>query len=301
MILVTGGCGFIGSNLVDELIEQGREVCVIDLCKPNYKNNKASYYIMDIASDDVEQVFAQEKPDYVIHLAAQASVSVSVKNPKLDCMSNIYGTLNIIENCKKYNIKKLIAASTAAIYGAPQYLPVDEIHELNPTAPYGLSKKVMEEYIQMSGLDYVIFRFSNVYGPRQAYGGEAGVVSIFINNLLQNKEVVIFGDGEQYRDFIYVKDLVKCIIRTLDDSYKKEIFNLSTQTKISINELLNTLKIITGSSMKPIYKEQRPGDIKESILCNKKMLEQGFVTNISLLEGLKETFEFFNQQYIKNR
>ena len=194
-VLVTGGSGFIGSNLVDELVEQGFEVCVLDMCKPNYKNDKAKYYILEITSDDVEKIFLQEKPDYVVHLAAQASVSVSVKDPKLDCMSNIYGTLNIIENCKKYNVKKMLAASTAAIYGAPEYLPVDEDHELNPMSPYGLSKKVMEEYIKMSGLNYVIFRFSNVYGPRQAFGGEAGVVSIFINNLIQNKEITIFGDG----------------------------------------------------------------------------------------------------------
>lgn len=291
-ILVTGGSGFIGSNLVDELIEQGFEVCVIDKCKPNYKNNKATYYEIDITSDYMANVFKQEKPDVVIHLAAQASVSVSVKDPKLDCMSNIYGTLNIIENCKKYNVKKLIAASTAAIYGTPKYLPVDEEHELNPMAPYGLSKKVMEEYIQMSGLDYVIFRFSNVYGPRQAYDGEAGVVSIFINNIFQNKDIVIYGDGEQYRDFIYVKDLVKCIVQSFDEKYKKQILNLSTQTKVTINELLDTIKAITGSSIEPLYKEERLGDIKESILCNKKMLQSGFIANTPLQKGLEETITF---------
>lgn len=294
-VLVTGGSGFIGSNLVDELIEQGFEVCVVDMCKPNYKNDKAKYYILEITSDDVEKIFLQEKPDYVVHLAAQASVSVSVKDPKLDCISNIYGTLNIIENCKKYNVKKIIVASTAAVYGSPKYLPVDEGHELNPMSPYGLSKKVMEEYIQMSGLDYVIFRFSNVYGPRQAYEGEAGVISIFINNLIQNKEIIIYGDGEQYRDFIYVRDLVKCITQSLEEKYKKEIFNLSTQTKISINELFNILKTVTGNSIKPIYKKERVGDIKESILCNKKMLQAGFTANTILEDGLKETFEFFNR------
>lgn len=291
-IIITGGCGFIGSNLADELVDQGAIVSVIDIADSVYKNNKIKYYKRNIQDDAIDSIFEKENPNIVIHLAAQTSVATSIINPKLDCLSNIYGTLNIIENCKKYNIQKLIVASSAAVYGTPQYLPVDEKHPLNPLSYYGLSKKVMEEYVKMSDLNYVIFRFSNVYGPRQSYNGESGVVSIFINNLLKNKDVVIYGNGDQYRDFIYVKDIVDCIVKSIDDKYKKLTLNVSTETKITITELCNMIKLIVKSKQNPIYKKQRIGDIKESILCNKRMLSLGFKVNTPIEKGLEETVYF---------
>lgn len=295
-ILVTGGSGFIGSNLVDELIRCSYDVCVIDKEEPIYRNSLARYYIMDLVSDKIDEVFRRESISKIVHLAAQTSVNISVENPKKDGIDNILGTINLLDSCKKFGINKIIAASSAAVYGEPEYIPIDENHCLSPISPYALSKHTMESYIKLSGLDYIIFRFSNVYGPRQTNSAESGVISIFTNNMIKGNIVNIYGDGKQTRDFIYVKDVVNCIIKSLNFSFKNEIINLSSNTKTSINNLVEILQELTGNYLPPNYLPARKYDIRESVLDNTKMKSLGFHLDSNLKAGLKSTIDFYNHE-----
>lgn len=273
-ILITGGLGFIGSHVVDCFIENGHNVWVVDngsSLNSGYRNNKAIYIKEDIRSDKLEGIFQNTHFDFCIHLAAQASVTSSVKDPINDASINILGSINIINLCKKYNCTKIIVASSAAVYGNPKYLPVDEEHPTEILSPYGLSKLTMEKYIQLSGVPYIICRFSNVYGERQNAFGEAGVVSIFSDAMLNGKDVFIDGNGEQSRDFIYVKDVANILYEICSSEIKNETFNISTNTSCTINELFKIMSKIYVYNKEPTYRAPRIGDIKESILDNKKL------------------------------
>lgn len=240
----------------------------------------------------LETLFVNNKIKYIIHLAAQASVGYSMKYPICDANENIISSLNLIELAKKYNIKKLIVSSTAAVYGEPQYLPIDENHNANPSSYYGLSKLTMEKYIKLSNIDYIIFRFSNVYGPRQIPEGEAGVVSIFMDYFINNNEINIFGDGNQTRDFIYVKDIAKILFLCIkNDNITKEIINISSNVSISINELYEKLKHITKKDLKVNYLEEKRGDIKHSLLNNSKLLNYIDIKLTNINAGLEKTIE----------
>lgn len=296
MILVTGGAGFIGSHIVDELINNSYNVIVADNLSTGRMeniNNSAIFYNIDIKDKTrLETLFINNKIKYIIHLAAQASVGYSMKYPICDANENIISSLNLIELAKKYNIKKLIVSSTAAVYGEPQYLPIDENHNANPSSYYGLSKLTMEKYIKLSNIDYIIFRFSNVYGPRQIPEGEAGVVSIFIDYFINNNEINIFGDGNQTRDFIYVKDIAKILFLCIkNDNITKEIINISSNVSISINELYEKLKHITKKDLKVNYLEERRGDIKHSLLNNSKLLNYIDIKLTNINAGLEKTIE----------
>lgn len=296
MILVTGGAGFIGSHIVDELINNSYNVIVADNLSTGRMeniNNSAIFYNIDIKDKTrLETLFVNNKIKYIIHLAAQASVGYSMKYPICDANENIISSLNLIELAKKYNIKKLIVSSTAAVYGEPQYLPIDENHNANPSSYYGLSKLTMEKYIELSNIDYIIFRFSNVYGPRQIPEGEAGVVSIFMDYFINNNEINIFGDGNQTRDFIYVKDIAKILFLCIkNDNMTKEIINISSNVSISINELYEKLKHITKKDLKVNYLEERRGDIKHSLLNNSKLLNYIDIKLTNINAGLEKTIK----------
>lgn len=296
MILVTGGAGFIGSHIVDELINNSYKVIIADNLSTGRMENingSAIFYNIDIKDKTkLESLFINNKIKYIIHLAAQASVGYSMKYPICDANENIISSLNLMELAKKYNIKKLIVSSTAAVYGEPKYLPIDENHDTNPSSYYGLSKLTMEKYIELSNIDYIIFRFSNVYGPRQIPQGEAGVVSIFMDSFIKNNEINIFGDGNQTRDFIYVKDIAKILFLSIkNENITKEAINISSNVSISINELYKKLKYITKKDLKVNYLEEREGDIKHSVLNNLKLLNY---INIKLTDidiGLEKTIE----------
>lgn len=290
-VLVTGGAGFIGSHIVDRLVNLGLKTFIVDNLstgKESNLNSKAKFYNIDITQPEFENVFKENKIEYIFHYAAQASVQVSESNPTLDANSNIIGTINIINIAKKYNVKKIIVASTAAVYGNPKYLPVDEKHPLNPISHYGLSKLTMESYVKASGIDYIIFRFSNVYGPRQDAKGEAGVISIFIDKLNSNLPIEIQGDGKQTRDFIYVEDLVNANYLAINSQVNNEIINISTNVPSSILDL--TIILTESFSHDIYYTSSRQGDIKDSILDNskaKKLLNWN--PEVNLTEGLKLT------------
>ncbi|MEI0604472.1 NAD-dependent epimerase/dehydratase family protein [Brachyspira alvinipulli] len=298
MILVTGGAGFIGSHVVDIFIENNYKVIVADNLSTGRKENintKAVFYNIDIKDyKALENIFKNNNIKYVIHLAAQVSVPNSMRNPINDANENIIASLNVFELSKKYNIKKIIVSSSAAVYGVPKYLPIDENHTVNPISYYGLSKITMEKYIELYNIDYIICRFSNVYGPRQTPHGEAGVVSIFIDYFINNKEINIFGNGEQTRDFIYVKDIAKIFLELINKNVSRQILNISTNSAITINNLFENIIKISNKNIKANYLDVREGDIEHSILDNKKLLSLIDIDFIDIKKGLEDTFKYFN-------
>lgn len=291
-VLITGGAGFIGSHVGDLLVEKGYHVLVVDNLSSgcDYNLNKhAKFYNLDINSPKLEDVFKENKIDHVFHFAAQASVSFSTKKPTEDAVENILGSINVLNFSKKYGVKKFITASTAAVYGMPEHLPLDENHSTKCLSFYGLSKLTMEKYIELFGVDYIIFRLANVYGPRQSADGEAGVVAIFDNKMKNNDEIVIHGDGEQTRDFVYVSDVAQTCVCAIQSDVKNEIINVSTNKVVSINKLFEFMSGKYGYTKKPTYGEERSGDIKHSVLDNgkcKKLL--GFVPETPVEQGLKD-------------
>ncbi|MBB3108741.1 UDP-glucose 4-epimerase [Paenibacillus phyllosphaerae] len=298
-VIVTGGAGFIGSHIVDKLIRLGHQVLVVDNLSTGRLSNLnqgALFRRMDINDDRLSDVFTAFRPEVVIHHAAQVSVAHSMKNPLLDAKVNIMGTINVLEACQRSGAGKIIYASSAAVYGKPERAVIDEDHALNPMSFYGISKHTPEHYIEtyaeLIGLEYTIFRYSNVYGGRQDAHGEGGVVSIFTDRLLSNEKCLIFGDGEQTRDFIYVKDIVEANIAAMTRG-SGLIMNISNNTSTTVNELLRTMCELLGKPFSPTYMPSRPGDIKDSMLDNSRARrELGWAPGCTLQVGLEETLHY---------
>lgn len=300
-VLVTGGAGFIASHIVDELIDLNHDVCIIDNLSSGSRKNintEARFYKCDIKEvDKLKLIFEVERPEVVIHHAAQIDVQTSFEKPAFDAESNIVGTINILECCREFGIRKIIYPSSAAVYGDPKYLPLDEDHISNPISFYGISKHTPEHYIKtyalIYGLKYTIFRYSNVYGIRQDPKGEGGVISIFVDKLLNNETAFIFGDGKQTRDFIYVKDIVQANILALCKG-DNELLNISTGRPITVNELLKVMKGAAKSKVDVIYKEARKGDILHSYLDNKRAKEElGWEAEYTIADGIMETVQYY--------
>lgn len=297
-VLITGGAGFIGSHIVEKFINEKYEVTVIDNLitgsMNNLKNKEINFFQTDIRDkEELEKVFTRIKPNYIIHLAAQVSVSSSVENIIYDAQENIISLINILELSTKYNIKKIIFSSTAAVYGIPEEVPSKESNNTGPLSPYGLSKLTGEEYIKMYyklfGLNYIILRYANVYGPRQSAHGEAGVVSIFNDKIQIKDEIFIEGDGLQTRDFVYVKDVAEANYLCTVEEIKNETFNVSTNKDISILDLFKTMKKYSGYEKNAVHKEERKGDIKNSRLDNTKLLKMtSWSPRYNLDSGLEE-------------
>ncbi len=303
-ILVTGGCGFIGSHIVDGLVESGHEVFVVDnLSTGNLANlnPKAKLYELDVRDEALRDVFEEVKPETVYHEAAQIDIAKSVKDVGFDASVNILGAVNVLSCCRDFGVKKIIYASSAAVYGDPQYLPVDEVHGVAPLSFYGVSKFTPELYIKtfahLYGIKYTILRYANVYGIRQDPKGEGGVVSIFVDCLLKGNTPKIFGDGEQTRDFVYVKDIAAANLLALTKG-DNEIINVSTNRRITVNELLDTL---SEGTVKAEYLPPRAADILHSALDNTKAKELlGFTPKFTLAEGLRETMEYYKKKNAAN-
>lgn len=289
-VLVTGGAGFIGSHLVDLLIENGYNVVIVDNLSSGAEKNlnkSAKFYNMDINSPDLINVFKENQIDYIFHLAAQANVSFSTNYPAVDATENVIGTINILQFAKQFGVKKFMAASTAAVYGVPERLPVDEEHNTTCLSFYGLSKYTMEKYIELFGVDYIIFRFANVYGPRQSAHGEAGVVAIFADKMKSGEDITINGDGEQTRDFVYVKDIANVCLSAVESDIKNEVINVSTCQAISINKLFEIMSENYNYKKSAIHGADRIGDIKHSILDNQKCSKLlGITPKTSIEDGL---------------
>lgn len=303
-VLVTGGAGFIGSHIVDLLVSQGYSVTIVDNFSsgvPEYTNDNVNIYNVDIISDELNQVFEICNPDYVIHTAAQISVATSQAEPYFDAHVNILGTVNVLEMCRKFNVRKLVYTSSAAVYGDADAFPIEETFETLPISQYGLSKLVGEKYIQtyhrLYGLPYTILRFSNVYGTRQKLNEHSGVIPLFINRMIRDKEIYIYGDGSYTRDFIYVKDVAQAVLVTLE-SPLSEVYNISSGEEVSVNELVRLLGIVMETSPKVNYSASKEGDIKKSLLSHSKISSNlSWRPKVSLFEGLYETFEYYFQLY----
>ncbi|WRP07282.1 NAD-dependent epimerase/dehydratase family protein [Rossellomorea aquimaris] len=301
-VLITGGAGFIGSHIVEALLDTQYEVVVVDNLVTGHLKNippQVRFYQQDVRRN-IDDLFAKEQPDYVIHQAAQVSVSHSFIDPLYDCEENIIGTLNILQACVRHNVKKVVFASTAAVYGNPIYLPVDEAHPLKPISFYGLTKEHAEKCIQIFAkthhLDYSILRYANVYGPRQDARGEAGVIAVFIEKLIRGEAPIIFGDGKQTRDFIYVKDVARANVAALTNG-NKETLNIGTGQEISIQEIIKQLANIVGESIQPILRPEREGDIRSSVLqIDRAQLMLHWLPCHSLPKGLWETVQFYKQE-----
>ena len=253
-----------------------------------------TFYQADIRNEqEIDNIFAVERPDYVIHQAAQVSVSRSLAQPVYDGEENILATINILKASYKCNVKKLVFASTAAIYGVPKYLPINEQHSLNPISFYGLSKMNAESYIRLYaklyGLRYTILRYANVYGMRQDTNGEAGVIAIYVDKLLNHENPIVYGDGRQTRDFIFVKDVAKANVQALTHG-DNETFNISNQSRTSILEVVEELTDILQIKTMPIFKAARKGDIRDSYLSNEKARAQlQWEPKYTFVEGLAAT------------
>ena len=305
-ILVTGGAGFIGSHIADNLIEQGHEVVILDNLSMGRRENinpKAKFYLMDIGEKEVEKVFQLEKFEAVFHQAAQMDVRKSVENPLFDAEVNVKGSLNLLQNCVQYKVEKFIFASTGgAVYGEQEEFPCDESHPLRPVSPYGITKQTVEKYLfyyaKQFSLPYTILRYANVYGPRQNPQGEAGVVAIFTHTLLKGKQPLINGDGKQTRDYVYVGDVVKANMKALS-YHKNDIFNIGTGMETDVNKIFHLLKEYTNSARPEKHGPAKPGEQQRSVISYKKAKKLLlWKPEINLEQGLKKTVDFFRGKMI---
>lgn len=299
-ITVTGGAGFIGSHLVDRLIEDGHTVQVIDNLYTGNKefvHSKAQFVELDIRDPKLYSVLEEFRPDYIFHEAAQTEVSTSMSDPMLDCDINLMGLINLLNAAVKLDVKKFLMPSSAAVYGNLDTLPLNEEMIGNPSSFYGLTKLTTEHYLRIYhetfGLPYICYRYSNVFGPRQGNGGEGGVISIFAKAIVQGSPIIIYGDGKQTRDFIYVDDVVEANILGMHHQVTG-IYNVSTGISSSVNLLVDEFRNISGKDIEVVYDKPRLGDIRDSVLAtDKSEKELLFTAKYNLHDGLIKTYEYF--------
>ncbi|HMD44857.1 MAG TPA: NAD-dependent epimerase/dehydratase family protein [Acidimicrobiales bacterium] len=307
--LVTGGAGFIGSTLVDRLLAEGHEVDVVDDLSTGSLANLAearatgahalTFHNLDIGLPDVVELMARRRPEVVFHLAAQADVRVSVERPVFDAQVNVIGSLNILEGARAAGSERVVfAASGGTLYGEPDPadLPVRESHPAQPLSPYGVSKKAVLDYMvayrALHALEFAALALANVYGPRQDPHGEAGVVAIFANHLVQGTPVTIYGDGEQTRDFIYVDDVVDAFVRAATRGGGL-VCNVGTGVETSVNRLYATMASVAGVDTPPAYAPRRPGELSRSSLDRQRAaIQLGWQPWTELRDGLSAVLDF---------
>ncbi len=305
-VLVTGGAGFIGSHIVDALVADGHSVFVMDDMSAGNRanlNSKAAMYETDIIdAQAVADAFADAKPDVVNHHAAQISVRNSMSDPAHDARINILGSLNVLQACVANGVRRIIFPSTCAVYATPQRLPMPEDHPQRPESIYGASKLSVETFIRLYtdtyGIRHKIFRYGNVYGPRQNPGGEAGVVGIFTGQLSRGEQPTIFGDGTKTRDYIYVQDIVAANIAALTNNGDDETYNLAYGVGISDYEIFDAVRSATGSDMQPTYAPVRPGEA-DAISIDPSKAQQAFEwqPQVPLADGIAQVVAHYRKTY----
>ena len=305
-ILVTGAAGFIASQIADAFIEEGHQVVILDDLSTGYEKNinpKAKFVKANICDKSLEKLFESEKFDVVNHHAAQMDVRRSVKDPEFDATTNILGTINLLQNCVKFGVKKFMFASTGgAVYGEQDYFPADEKHNQQPKSPYGISKLAVEKYLYFyhseHKLNYTILRYANIYGPRQNPFGEAGVVAIFSTKLLKGEQPIINGHGKQTRDYVFVGDVVKANLLGLKDEVS-DVYNIGTGIETDVNQLFHYINDIAKANKEEKHGPTAAGEQLRSVISSDKLFNKfGWRPSTKLEDGLRTTVEYFNNNLI---
>lgn len=307
--LVTGGAGFIASHVVDAYLARGLDVAIVDDLSRGSMNNvnpKARFYKADIRDfDAMHDIFEKERPDCINHHAAQMDLRRAVFEPAFDAETNIVGSIHLLNLAVKFKSKRIVYASSGgATYGEPLYLPMDEDHPVNPITPYGISKHTVEHYLfnyrVLHGLEYVVLRYGNVYGPRQSSQGEAGVVAIFCEQLLAKETPKIFGNGDKTRDYVYVTNVAQANVRALEQG-DGQIFNIAFGLPTTDYEIFEAVcKALAIQPFQPIYTAKRPGEIEHCYLkIDRAKQHLNWTPRISLAEGLQMTAAFFREHAAK--
>lgn len=305
-IIVTGGAGFIGSHVAEAYCAAGHDVVVLDSLWAHGGGRRenvpqgASFIHLDIRDEGIERIFREFAPEVVSHHAAQHSVAISTRDPRLDADVNVLGLINVLDNSVKAGVRKVIFASSGATFGEPATLPITEATPQLPESPYAITKMVAEHYLRFYraqyGLDFTALRYGNVYGPRQDPSGEAGVIAIFIGRFLAEQGVKIFWDGEQTRDYVYAGDIAEVNVLALEKG-SGTCYGIGTNKKTSVNEIYRTLIEVTGFAAPAEYVEKRPGDVRDAqidpALAKKEL---GWTPKTSLLEGMKATVAYFRDR-----
>jgi UDP-glucose 4-epimerase len=304
-ILVTGGAGFIGSHVVDVLLEAGHQVAIVDNLwekgggRMENVNPKAVFYKVDVRDAALADVFDKERPEAICHLAAQHSVKISTDDPVHDAQVNILGLINLLQCATRFGARKVVFSSSGATYGTVEKMPVDETTPRNPESPYGITKMTSEYYLrfwkEMHGLDFTALRYGNVYGPRQDPTGEAGVIAIFARQILLGTPVRIDWDGEQQKDYVFVRDVALANLAALSQG-SGEAYCIGTGYGTSVNALYRGLADIIGHEVEIVHAPKRPGDIYITYFdCTKAKEKLGWAAKTNLADGLKLTVDFFKK------
>ena len=302
-IIVTGGAGFIGSHIVDAYLAEGHDVVVLDSLWEHGGGRRAniperaSFVHMDVRDENVARIFQEFRPDIVSHHAAQHSVAISSRDPKYDADVNVMGLINVLDAAVKVGVKKVLFASSGATFGTPERFPITESTPQNPTSPYGITKMVAEHYLRFykaeKGLDFTALRYGNVYGPRQDPNGEAGVISIFIGKFLKREGIRIDWDGEQTRDYVFVKDVARANVLALDKG-SGGCYVIGTNVKTSVNQIYKTLVQISGFEAPVTHAPKRAGDARDAQFdASLAARELGWTPQTQLLDGMQQTYDYF--------
>lgn len=295
--LVTGGAGFIASHIVDALLNDGHDVAIVDDMSNGRHDNinpLARVYDADVSdADALNDVFARERPEMVSHHAALTSVRHSMAGPALDARVNVIGSINVVQSSVEHGVSKLIFASSAAVYSEPRYIPMDEEHPIDPQSGYGLSKHTAERYIELyagaHGMAYTVFRYGNVFGPRQDPQGEAGVIAIFTEQLLTSVQPTIFGDGAKTRDYVFVGDIARANLLAMAGAGDNDTFNLARGIEVSDFDVFDAVRRAAGSTLEPFYAEKRPGEAERvSLDASKAARSLGWTPQTDFVAGVEQ-------------
>lgn len=306
-VLVTGGAGFIGSHVVDVLIEAGHDVAIVDNLwelgggRMENVHPQATFYKLDVRDAGLSEIFEREQPTAVCHLAAQHSVKISTDMPAYDAKVNVLGLINLLQCCVRFGTQKVVFSSSGATYGPRKKMPINEKSPQQPVSPYGITKLASEHYLcfwqDLHQLNFTSLRYGNVYGPRQDPTGEAGVIAIFTRAILLGEPVRIDWDGEQQKDYVFVRDVARANLLSLTKGDNKT-FCIATGQGTSVNEIYRHLVDIVGNEVEIIRAPKRPGDIYLTYFdCSKASEQLGWEPEVSLTQGLRLTVEYFREQF----
>ena len=310
-VLVTGGAGFVGSHVAEAHLARGDRVWILDDLSSGRRINVpggAEFVEMDVADPRTRDFVGEGSFEIVNHHAAQVDVRLSVADPAADARANILGLINVLEGaCDGETERVVFVSSGGVVYGEPRTFPTPEIEPKRPVSPYGVAKLTGEHYLnyyrEVHGLEYVALRYSNVYGPRQDPNGEAGVVAIFSTRLLGSEPLVIYGDGQQLRDYVFVEDVARANVLAaempLDDGagIDARAYNVGTGAATSVNTLAGLLEGVSGTRVGRVFKAARPGDVRRNALATDRIRERGWEPEFTLREGLERTFEYIASRH----